>query len=214
MYDREKIIRKAVGGDRLAQNELFQEYWDLIESIVRMKTNNDLELDDLINTTLMMAFEDLPHFTIPDEVPLVAAFEKWLKVIAGNRVIDAARYRKAAKRGGGWKRISNDARVLSTNADVLDFLSADSETASRILAREEAVGMLTDALEYLKQKCDKNDKAYYEVVRLKFLEGLTDEEVAEELDCSTGQVRNYVRTATKLLREELGSFTLFLSNRS
>ena len=213
MQEREELILTAVGGDRIAQEELFQDYWDLIESVVRSKGASDSDVDDIVNTTLMMAFEDLPKYRPSEDAPPVAAFEKWLKTIAGNRVIDAVRLRKAVKRGGGWVQLTEQSQILTTSADVFAFLGASSDTASRVVARQEAHQCLEDALEFLRRESDEKQRNYYDAFRLRFLEGLTNEETAGELDCTDGQVRNWLRTARALLQERLGSLTMFLSSR-
>jgi RNA polymerase sigma factor (sigma-70 family) len=208
-----ELITSAISGDRMSQEELFQEYWDLIENVVRSKGVSDSDVDDIVNTTLMMAFEELEDFHRRDDVPIVAAFEGWLKTIAGNRVIDAVRYQRAIKRGGGWNKLSSNSQMLSSAADVVAFLQEDDETASRIIARREAEACLADALQYLREISEEKNNFYYEAFRLRFIEGLTNEETAIELKCNEGQVRNWIRTARNILRERIGGLTQFHSFR-
>jgi RNA polymerase sigma factor (TIGR02999 family) len=97
-------------------------------------------------------------------------------------LVDHARQREAAKRGGGWQRVPLDA--------VLD--SFESQHAE-VLALHEALNQL--ALLHERQS---------RVVELRFLGGYTMEQIADQLQVSLGTVELDLRKARAFLHGRLG----------
>lgn len=93
-------------------------------------------------------------------------------------LVDRARRRGSAKRGGGWERVTLD----GLGADGIDILE------------------LSDALERLAEA----DPVGSEVVDLRFFGGLSGEETAEALGCSERTVDRAWRRARALLQVLLG----------
>ncbi len=96
-------------------------------------------------------------------------------------LVDAARARKAQKRGGGWARVT-----LSGAGELSGMEAAD-------------VAALDDALRELKGA----DERAARVVELRFFGGLGDAEIAEVLGVSERTVRNDWRMARAWLRRAL-----------
>ena len=101
-------------------------------------------------------------------------------------LVDAARKRAAAKRGGGTLRIDHSSAV-----DLDQFPSADSDAAS--------LCALDDALESLAQLDPRRAK----VIELRFFGGLSVEETAEVLEVSPQTVMRDWRLARAWLAREL-----------
>ncbi len=98
-------------------------------------------------------------------------------------LVDAARARKAQKRGGGWARVT-----LSGAGEVSGTEAAD------VAALDDALRDLTEA-----------DERAARVVELRFFGGLGDAEIAEVLGVSERTVRNDWRMARAWLRRALGA---------
>jgi RNA polymerase sigma factor (TIGR02999 family) len=96
-------------------------------------------------------------------------------------LVDHARARNAAKRGGGMARCSLDPEM-----------DAAVERPWTVIA-------INDAIEALEQK----DARKAQLVELKFFGGLTHEESADVLELSVDQVRSELRVAQAWLRREL-----------
>lgn len=99
-----------------------------------------------------------------------------------NLLVDHARRQQAAKRGGGWKRI--------TLAGV-----SDDQSAKRMID----VLDLEDALTQLGELAPRQEK----IIEMRFYAGLTVEEAAEVLNVSTRTVLNDWRMARAWLRARL-----------
>lgn len=96
-------------------------------------------------------------------------------------LIDHARRRRAARRGGSWCRVSLD-----------DALAADRGRTVDVLALEEALEGLAD-----------RDAEKARVVELRFYGGLTLEETAEAMGLSTASVSRHWRFARAWLYRRL-----------
>ena len=101
-------------------------------------------------------------------------------------LVDAARKRAAAKRGGGALRANHSSAI-----DLDQFPSADSDAAS--------LCALDDALESLAQLDPRRAK----VIELRFFGGLSVEETAEVLEVSPQTVMRDWRLARAWLAREL-----------
>ncbi len=220
--DRIRLLRKAVQGDALAQEDLIQEYLEFVEQHLQREVGTSadqasLDLEGVVNVTLLQAFQGMSNgdFSLPaadDEVVFV--FETWLRRIATNRLIDARRSATREKRGGGRQQITSaDEALLTSSQDVLDYLAQDSLTASRVVARNEARHALEQAFAFLKETSDDLGKQYFEAFHMHVVEERTLDEIAAALHCSEGQVRNLLRSAKKRLQEQLGSLSLYLSRK-
>ena len=100
-------------------------------------------------------------------------------------LVDHARARGRAKRGGGWERVTLDAAVAPEGRSEVD-----------VLALHEALEKLT-----------RLDEHQARVVELRFFAGLTVEEVAHVLGVSKRKVEGDWTHAKAWLRAELGSGT-------
>jgi len=101
-------------------------------------------------------------------------------------LVDAARKRAAAKRGGGALRVDHSSAV-----DLDQFPTADSDAAS--------LCALDDALESLAQIDPRRAK----VIELRFFGGLSVEETADVLEVSSQTVMRDWRLARAWLAREL-----------
>jgi RNA polymerase sigma factor (TIGR02999 family) len=97
-------------------------------------------------------------------------------------LVDHARARGAAKRGGGRRGVPLDLVDLATREDPAEILAVD-----------EALSRLRD-----------QDPRVAEIVRLRFFAGLTEKEVAEALDLGERTVRREWLFARAWLERELG----------
>lgn len=96
-------------------------------------------------------------------------------------LVDHARARNAAKRGGDWVRIDLDEQILHRGQGPEQTLAIDS-------ALERLAGI---------------DPRVAAIVEMRFFSGMTEAEVAEELGMSERWVRKQWASARTWLREEL-----------
>jgi RNA polymerase sigma factor (TIGR02999 family) len=99
-------------------------------------------------------------------------------------LVDHARGRAAAKRGGQWKKVTLASSVALT----------DSNSALDLVALDEALSAL-----------EEHDQRMLRVVELRFFAGLTVEQTARVLGISERTVKGDWRLARALLRRALSS---------
>jgi RNA polymerase sigma-70 factor (ECF subfamily) len=199
----ETWITAAQRGDSLALAKLLASYHPRLqaqaEALMDPAVRARLGPDDILQEVYLRVFRHIDRFE--DRGP--QSFLNWVCTILEHTIVDARRGahrqirdvdREAAGAGGAGD---------SSYWGLLDHVYADSDTPSRLLRRQEAVGALLASLPNLSD-------VYRQVVQLRFLEGLSVGEVAARLGISKAAVVTRTKRALTALRErmdELGEFT-------
>lgn len=168
-------------GDRGAVNRLMPLVYDELRRIARRHSGGP---DRTLRTTALAheAYLKLAahsRLAVQDRQHFFAIAAKAMRQL----VVDHARRRTAGKRGG-------DAPVLTLE----DFEIPVNDRACEMLALDEALERLS-AL----------DETLSRIVELRFFAGLSVEEIATALDCSTRTVKRDWRKARAFLHRELAS---------
>jgi len=199
----ETWITAARHGDSLALAKLLASYHPRLraqaEALMDPAVRARLGPEDILQEVYLRVFRHIDGFE--DRGP--RSFLNWVCTILEHTLVDARR--------GAHRQIRDVDReappVVEVTDDsywgLLDHVYADSDTPSRLLRRQEAVGALLASLPNLSDP-------YRQVVQLRFLEGLSVGEVAERLGISKAAVVTRTKRALTALRErmdELGEFT-------
>lgn len=184
------VLLKAWGrGDQVALERLTPLVHGELRRLARRymrheRAGNTLQGTALVNEAYLRLV-DVTGVDWQDRAHFFAVAAKMMRRI----LIDAARARAAAKRGGGVRREDHSAPV-----ELDQIAAADSDRASELVA-------LDDALEALAQM----DPRRAQVIELRFFGGLTVEETAEVLSISPQSVmRDWKLARAWLTRELLG----------
>jgi RNA polymerase sigma-70 factor (ECF subfamily) len=182
------LVARAKRGDRSAFQDLVARFRErLLASIRSRRPGREVDPEDILNETILRAFEAIERFTYEDE----DSFLRWLFTISRNVQIDAGRRTRA---------------VLSLSA--AERVEAPEPSPSRVMRRGERFDRLEQAIEALPSH-------YREVIRLVRIEGLKTKEAAERLGKSTDAVKHLLARALDLLRTEIGDTESFhLPDRS
>jgi RNA polymerase sigma-70 factor (ECF subfamily) len=154
--------------------------------------------EDIIQETFADAFRRIGSF-VPEGPD---AFYRWLTAIADNRVTDAVRAARAAKRGGRRQRVEGPER--SSIAALVDLLAVNEWTPSRSAGGHEAGAAVQVALAGLKPE-------YRGALQYRYLEGLSVSETAARLGRTEPAVHKLCSRGLQALRESLGEATKYLS---
>lgn len=147
-----------------------------------------LEVDDVVQQSLTRAVQSFSQFTGQTEAELAG----WLRAILATTITDAIRHAAASKRDA---RIEQSVyQALDSSAESLaSLLSAGSPTPSVVVAFQEQVRQLADALQKL--PIDQRD-----AIILKYLSGLSVSEVAERMGRTIPAVAGLLRRGLNQLR--------------
>ena len=193
-------IRLAIGGDADALARLLERYGPAVRRSIRVEIPPQLRAvlseDDVMQESYAEAFLSVYQLS-PD-----GSFLPWLRRIAKNNLLDAAKGLRAERRGGNHSRVQTE-RGEEGALSLFDILADSGTTPSRGAMRGELEEVLAAALAQLPD-------AYREVVRLYDLECRPVEQVGRMLECSPGAVYMRRARARDMLREILGEFSNFV----
>ncbi|MBN1494141.1 sigma-70 family RNA polymerase sigma factor [Candidatus Peregrinibacteria bacterium] len=172
--DIEQLVIRSQKGDSEAFSKLYDEYFTPIYRYIFFKVRKD-EAEDILETLFLKAWENIKSYKKRKNVN----FKSWLFRIAHNLVVDHYR--------------------LSRTHQELDPRMSDPKKEANPLERVQR--SLNN--ESLKSALGKLKKKYRDVIVLKFINELSNEEVSRVLKKSEGSVRILQFRALKALKEHL-----------
>jgi RNA polymerase sigma-70 factor, ECF subfamily len=197
----EELVLKAVAGEPLAVERLLLEFYPRLAARVERRLPRLLRAthsaDDIVQETFAEAFRTISDFCPRGE----GSFFAWLSTTADNRIIDATRAQRAAKRGGGRAPIAGSP---SSVAALVDVLRVSQGTPSRAARRNEVAGAVHVALAGLKEE-------YREAIGLRYLAALPVAEVAARMGKTESSVHKLCSRGLQELRESMGEAAKYLS---
>jgi RNA polymerase sigma-70 factor (ECF subfamily) len=201
------LIGGAVRGDQIALERLLLAHHNRLADHVGRELPADLRgtisAEDVLQETYVVAFRQIGTFEPrgPD------AFYNWLKAVAKNRLFDAIKARRAAKRGGGRQPAeAQPGGAVSSVVDLLELLNVHERTPSRSAARHEALAAVQVAFAGLKGD-------YREALRLRYMEGLSAAQTAARMNRTERAVHMLCHRGLKQLREGMGRSSQFLTKK-
>jgi RNA polymerase sigma-70 factor (ECF subfamily) len=170
--------RRLKARDASAMRELYDRFGRLVYSLILRIVPNSAAAEDLVQETFLRVWNRSQAFD-----PERGALGPWVLTVARNRAIDYLRSTDARMSAGAW-----DLDRLEHPAQFCDF-------EDRALSLDRA-RRLKEAFE----KLTPNQKI---VVELAYYEGLSQTEMAERMRQPLGTVKTWIRSALKVLREQL-----------
>jgi len=172
------LARRLRERDAGAMRELYDRYGRLIYSMIQRIVRNSAAAEDLVQETFLRIWNRMPAF---DQER--GALGPWVLTVARNRAIDYLRSTDG--------RMSAGALDLDRLEHPGQFCDFDNRALSLDRAR-----MLKEAFE----KLTPNQKT---VIELAYYEGLSQTEMADRMQQPLGTIKTWVRSALKVLREQL-----------
>ncbi|HLJ51567.1 MAG TPA: sigma-70 family RNA polymerase sigma factor [Bryobacteraceae bacterium] len=174
-----ELVRRLKKRDPDAMAELYDRYGRIAYALIYRVVKNDGVAEDLVQETFLRVWNRIQAFD--DEK---GALGPWILTIARNRAIDYLRSvdGRMAQSAFELDKIEQPAFFASFESDILNL--------DRVRALRSAFERLT-----------ANQRL---VLELAYFEGLSQTEMAERLKQPLGTIKTWVRTALKLLRDELG----------
>ena len=177
-----RLLVSLRDGQRDAWNELFPMVYEELRAIARRRIpaggERTLSTTALVHEAYLKLF-DHTHLTVNDRKHFYALAARAMRQI----LIDHARRRSTAKRGGGQVRI-----------DLEDATIGVEDRAAELLALDQALKRLATL-----------DERMAQVVELRFFGGLSVEETAEVLGVDPRTIKRDWRRARAVLHQELSS---------
>ncbi|MGH9675767.1 MAG: RNA polymerase sigma factor [Candidatus Acidiferrum sp.] len=182
------LVERVKGGDTQAFALLFRKYRKRLAVLIYYRMGPELrgyaECDDILQETFFTASQQLSQFSYRGP----GSFMAWLSRIADHAVVDAARFHGRQKRDGGerlrFRSASNPAGPEP----------ADSNTPSRIFAKEERVRTLL-------KKLDELPTEQRDVILFAKFEGLSTQEISARTGKPREAIALLLHRALKRFRE-------------
>lgn len=200
-------VQRAIGGDRVALKLLLTELDRPLHARLAGKIPKDMaslvDVDDIIQDTQIEVFRSIQKFEPrgPD------SFHRWVGVLAIQRLHNAVRWHRAAKRTS--RRRTNGRykpNFAESSVALLDVLAAEGDSPSFDAHRMDAAAAIDTALDTLPEH-------YRQAVTLVHLEGRPVRDVAVVMGRSERAVQNLCRRALDRMRVQLRSASRFLNSR-
>ncbi|MDA1334785.1 MAG: sigma-70 family RNA polymerase sigma factor [bacterium] len=169
------LVQKAKGGDSAAFDDLYRQFMTPIFRFVFIRVRNRADAEDLTQTVFVKAWNALPRFDDREE-----RFLAWLYTIARNSIIDH------------WKKKKD---LIPDDPDVFFATREAPDRTERLAEQNEASRLVYGALTSL-----GDDQR--EIMTLKFIDGLTNKEIAKMTGKSEPAIRQVQSRALKSLRAE------------
>ncbi len=198
------LVEQAIAGLPLALDRLLLDHYPKLAARVDQKLPSDVRTlvapEDIIQETFTDAFRRIGSFRPEGQ----DAFYRWLTAIADNRVTDAVRAQRAAKRGGGRAPANGLADGRSSIAALVDLMAITERTPSRSAGGHEAAAAVQVALAGMKPE-------YREPLMLRYLQGLSVGETAARLGKTEASIHKLCSRGLQALRESMGEASRYLS---
>lgn len=181
VYDYKLIQQALKHGDQKAYAELLQRYRESVYFTMLRMCNNKDDAEDLTIEAFGRAFKRLEQYTP------TYAFSTWLFKIASNNAIDFLRNKKKSTSLSLDTKMENDeGQEFSKN------IKSQNLDPEQNIIKKQKVELLRDVVEKLKPR-------YRELVKMRYYEELSYEEIAGKLDLPVGTVKAQLFRAREFL---------------
>jgi len=181
VYDYKLIQQALKHGDQKAYAELLHRYRESVYFTMLRMCNNKDDAEDLTIEAFGRAFKRLDQYTP------TYAFSTWLFKIASNNAIDFLRNKKKSTSLSLDTKMENDeGQEFSKN------IKSQTLDPEENIIKKQKVELLRDVVEKLKPR-------YRELVKMRYYEELSYEEIAGKLDLPVGTVKAQLFRAREFL---------------
>lgn len=182
--DDHDLVKRARKKDPKAFEKLLRKYRKSVYYMLLKMVNNPDDAEDLTQEAFAKAFNSLEKFDAK------YAFSTWLFRIATNNCIDFIRKKRL-------NTVSIDTPYENEEGDSISFDIRDGRpNPNEALLKQQRKDYLRQAVENLPEK-------YRILVKLRYFDEFSYEEVAQELDLPLGTVKAQLFRARELLNQEL-----------
>jgi len=180
--DDDILLQRAQAGHRVSRQQLLlrqhTSLMRLVQSDLSDKLRAYLDPEDVLQEVYMELLKNFDSFR--GEGP--DTFRQWVQAVARNKVREVRRrHLDTVKRGAGVGRVQFAARFSHASAPLATAIEAHLTTVAGKAVRLEAIDSLAAALAVLPEH-------YRQVLELRYLLGLTVDEVAQRTKRSRGSV--------------------------
>ena len=189
LYDSKMLFRQLAEGDEKAFRKIFDLYKDKLYFVAVKMLKAPAAAEEIVQDVLMAVWTNQPKFATIDDP------EAYVFTIAFNRIYNQL------------KKTANEHKLVS---ELIYILQNDQYSGDDIILASETKAIVDEAIE----KLPPQRKLIFQLSRQ---QGLTHEQIANQLNLSRNTVRNQITEALQQIRTHLGKtaiaiVTLLCSN--
>ncbi len=166
----EEIIKLVINGDREKFGVIIERYEKRLRGFIKKLIGNNLEIDDLVEDSLIAAYQNLNGFDLKQK------FSSWILRIAHNKTVDFIKKKKP-------KLINEGLDDFTENKKLIEELEIEKENKKE----------LHSAIDSLELK-------YKEIIVLYFFEDKSYDEISDILHITTSNVGVILKRAKEKLK--------------
>lgn len=170
----EQLVKRAQAGDKEAFLTLYNRYLDKVYNRVKSRIPAN-DVDDVTQEIFMAIVRSIKRFRHQSK------FNTWVYTIANRQIADY--YRRRNRAGRDQDPISLE--IVTYNEPSYEHEQLDEQAA-------------------LKRALNVIPEHYRQIVMYRFAEGLSFQEIADEMDKSLEAVKSLYRRAIQAIRDEVG----------
>lgn len=173
-----QLVTQAQQGDSRSFDLLVLKYQHRVIALIRRFVKNEAEAEDLAQETFIKAYRALPNFRGE------SAFYTWLYRIAVNTAKNGLEVNK--------RRPTSDVDIDEIGEYAFDEHLQQQDTPENMLASEDMQRVVSQALEKLPDDLRR-------ALMFREFDGLSYEEIAQEMGCPIGTVRSRIFRAREAI---------------
>jgi RNA polymerase sigma factor (sigma-70 family) len=177
-----QAINRVLAGDKSAFAILQKKYQRLINSLIRKMIRNESDIEDLVQETFIKVYSALETYQQS------YAFSSWIYRIASNNCIDYMRKKR-------FQYISIN-QPIDGDEDLTFEIEDNTYKPDINVMSKEKTQIIQKAIKSLPEN-------YQVVIKLRHIEELEYNEIAEKLNLPLGTVKAHLFRARKILLDEL-----------
>jgi len=179
----QELVDKLKRGDRGAVERFFNDYFDTLYRFVFYRLGGDHHMtEEVIQEVLVSVMKNIGSYRGE------ASFHTWITTVAKNRLADHGRAR-AARRKLEVSLSAVDSALSSALSAIEKGGEVPAETAEK-----------TELRELVRATLSSIPPAMQKLLRLRFIDGLTLDDLAREVGQSVGAVRNRLQVASRVFK--------------
>jgi RNA polymerase sigma-70 factor, ECF subfamily len=188
----DETVRLGTGERERHFRPLFDEYSPRVRRFFARHADSASEAEDLTQEVFLRVYRNGRSFMTSAE------FEPWLFTVAANLARNAARYRRAEKRGSGETLLAGLDLTAGAGQKAVEQLSAEADPLTRTLDAEHRrlVGQALHELPDQMRRC----------AALRYQQDFRYQEIATLLSLSIDTVKSHLHSARRRLKTRLSPY--------
>jgi RNA polymerase sigma factor (sigma-70 family) len=170
-----------------------------LENHMPRDATGSLTVEDVLQEVWLTAAKTSAAVRDPEAV------KSWLRRITERKLIDALRYVRRPKHGGGVATLRASDQANASSIALFQRIVAEQRTPSSVDAAREGAEAVKRALDHLPEH-------YRRAMTLYYIDGLSRDEVARAMSRSAASVNSLLYRGLMMLRSVMGSPEKFFSN--